>query len=296
MPDTNLPQVAFLGLGRMGAPMARHVLTAGYDLAVWNRTRDKAEPLGRDGAQVADTPAQAASGRQVVVLMLATPDAVRDVLFDPDHGVVTTAEPGTLVIDSSTIGPTASREVAARLAEHDLRYVDAPVYGSVAPATEGTLRVFAGGDAADFERARPLLELWGDPDKVDLVGPVGTGSAAKLVVNLTLGTSIAAIGEALRLGRELNLDQSLVNSLIEASPLGAAFPPIKALIDAMESGEAQPANFELGLLRKDLDLCLAEAPDLALTGAAREACRRAMGAGHASDDARALAVVMAGLL
>ncbi|MET9020774.1 NAD(P)-dependent oxidoreductase [Actinopolymorpha sp. NPDC004070] len=293
MPDTNLPKVAFLGLGRMGAPMARHVLTAGYDLAVWNRTRDKAEPFGRDGAQVADTPARAVAGRQVVVLMLATPEAVRDVLFDPDDGVVNAAEPGTLVIDSSTIGPTASREVAARLAERDLRYVDAPVYGSVAPATEGTLRVFAGGDAEDFERARPLLELWGDPDKVDLVGPVGTGSAAKLVVNLTLGTSIAAIGEALRLGRELDLEQSLINSLIEASPLGAAFPPIRAI---MESGQAQPANFELGLLRKDLDLCLAEVDDLALTGAAREACQRAMAAGHASDDARALAVVMAGLM
>ena len=199
MPDTNRPQVAFLGLGRMGAPMARHLLTSGHDLAVWNRTRDKAEPFGRDGAQVAGTPARAAAGRQVVVLMLATPDAVREVLFDPDDGVVTTAEPGTLVIDSSTVGPSASREVAARLAEHDLRYVDAPVYGSIAPATEGTLRVFAGGDPADFERARPLLGLWGDPDKVDLVGPVGTGSAAKLVVNLTLGTSIAAIGEALRL-------------------------------------------------------------------------------------------------
>lgn len=293
MSDTNLPPVAFLGLGRMGAPMARHVLAAGHDLAVWNRTRNKAEPLGRDGAQVAGTPALAAAGRQVVVLMLTTPDAVREVLFDPDHGVLAAAEPGTLVIDSSTIGPTASREVAARLAEHDLRYVDAPVYGSIAPAAEGTLRVFAGGDPADFERARPLLCLWGDPDKVALVGPVGTGSAAKLVVNLTLGTSIAAIGEALRLGRVLELKQSLVNSLIEASPLGAAFPPIRAI---MESRQAQPANFELGLLRKDLDLCLAEADDLALTAAAREACQRAMGAGHAADDARALAVLMAGLL
>ncbi|MGW0228265.1 NAD(P)-dependent oxidoreductase [Actinopolymorpha singaporensis] len=293
MSDTNLPRVAFLGLGRMGAPMARHVLAAGYDLAVWNRTRDKAEPLGRDGAQVADTPARAAAGRQVVVLMLATPDAVGEVLFDPDHGVVATAEPGTLVIDSSTIGPTASREIAAQLGGHDLHYVDAPVYGSVAPATEGTLRVFAGGDPADFERARPLLGLWGDPDKVDLVGPVGTGSAAKLVVNLTLGTSIAAIGEALRLGRVLDLEQSLVDSLIEASPLGAAFPPIRAIMD---SGKPQPANFELGLLRKDLDLCLAEAGDLALTAAAREACQRAMAAGHGSDDARALAVLMAGLL
>ncbi|MGW5673325.1 NAD(P)-dependent oxidoreductase, partial [Micromonospora sp. NPDC003776] len=177
--DTRRLRVAFLGLGRMGTPMARHVLRAGHELTVWNRTRGKADALAAEGATVAETPAAAAAGRDVVVLMLADPAAVEQVLLGPD-GVASGADPDTLVVDGSTIGPDASRRMATRLREHRLRYVDAPVYGSVGPATEGTLGVLAGGEAADVAAARPLLELWGDPAQVRHVGASGAGSAGKL--------------------------------------------------------------------------------------------------------------------
>lgn len=155
-------RVAFLGLGRMGTPMARHVLTAGHDLTVWNRTGGRADALAADGATVAPTPAAAACDRDVVVLMLADPDAVEQVLLGPD-GVASGADPDTLVVDGSTIGPDASRRMATRLREHRLRYVDAPVYGSVGPATEGTLGVLVGGEETDVAAARPLLEPLGRP-------------------------------------------------------------------------------------------------------------------------------------
>lgn len=300
MSSTDRPRVAFLGLGRMGAPMARHVARAGYDLAVWNRTRSKAESFAQElgqepgqpaeqGVQVADTPARATQGRQVVALMLADPTAVREVLSG-SSGVLQAAEPGTLVINSSTIGPTATGEVAAEVSGRGVRYVDAPVYGTVGPATEGVLEVYGSGERDDFERARPFLDLWGDPAKVHHLGPVGTGSAAKLVRNLILGISIAATGEALRLSRILGLPEELRNDLIETSQLGPSYPRIREI---MQTGRTKPAAFEMTLLLKDLDLCLQEADELGLTQAAREVCRRVVAAGHGDEDARALAVRMA---
>ncbi len=303
--------VAFLGLGRMGAPMARHVLAAGHELVVWNRDPAKSQPFAEAGVAVAATPADAATKSEVVVLMLADPDAVRTVLCGPS-GVVAGAAPGTLVIDASTIGPAAAKYMAARLRERGLRYVDAPVYGSVRPATDGTLGILAGGDAADVEAATPFLTLWGDPGKLVRVGEVGAGSAAKLVRNLTLGLSIAAIGEALRLGDALGLTAENVHEVVAASPLGGSFTGVRELIDAGRHG---PASFSLAMLTKDLELCLdamsepaatESAPasgeaahpqdrtkGLAMTAAASEAGRDAIAAGHGEDDCRALALHVA---
>lgn len=281
-------RVAFLGLGRMGTPMARHVLTAGHDLTVWNRTGGRADALAADGATVAPTPAAAASGRDVVVLMLADPDAVEQVLLGPD-GVASGADPDTLVVDGSTIGPDASRRMATRLREHRLRYVDAPVYGSVGPATEGTLGVLAGGEEMDVAAARPLLELWGDPEKVRHVGLIGAGSAAKLVRNLTLGLALAGIGDALRLAATLDLPPDVVDELIAAGPLGAAFPPVRQIL---ASGPPETAGFTVDMLTKDLRLCLAAEPRLRLVDAAREAGEAVHSAGHGQDDSRALPLRM----
>jgi 3-hydroxyisobutyrate dehydrogenase len=279
-------RVAFVGLGRMGTPMALHVLDAGHDLTVWNRTPGKTDALVGAGARAAETPAAAATDRDVVVLMLADPDAVAQVLLGPD-GVASGAAAGTLVIDGSTIGPDASREMAARLREHRLRYVDAPVYGSVGPATEGSLGVLVGGDEEDVAVARPLLELWGAPEKVRHVGPTGAGSAAKLVRNLTLGLALAGIGDALRLASTLDLPPDVVDELIAAGPLGAAFPPVRQIL---ADGPPETAGFTIDMLTKDLRLCLAADPALPLVDAARSVGEAANAAGHGHDDARALPV------
>ncbi|MEV0153349.1 NAD(P)-dependent oxidoreductase [Micromonospora sp. NPDC050686] len=286
--DHRRPRVAFLGLGRMGTPMARHVLTAGHDLTVWNRSPGKTEPLAAAGASVAGSPAEAAAGRDVVVLMLADPDAVEQVLFGPD-GVAAGAAPNTLVVDGSTIGPDASRRMAERLREPRLRYVDAPVYGSVGPATEGTLGVLAGGAEADVAAARPLLELWGDPKQVRHVGPTGAGSAAKLVRNLTLGLALAGIGDALRLAATLELPGDVVDELIAAGPLGAAFPGVRQILAA---GPPETASFTVDMLTKDLRLCLAAEPRLPLVDAARAVGEAVHADGHGPDDTRALPLLM----
>lgn len=275
-------RVGFLGLGRMGAPMALHVVRAGHDVVVWNRTPEKARALAEAGAAVAATPAQAARDREVVVLMLADPEAVQNVLFGTD-GIVGTASPNTLIVDASTIGPQASRRFAAQLAEHELRYVDAPVNGSVAPAQAGTLASVVGGSVKDFQQAKVLIDLWADPDKVRHVGSVGSGSAAKLVRNLTLGLAIAGIGEALRLGERFELTADVVHAAILDGPLGEAFPRIRDL------DRNAPANFTIDMLAKDLRLCLDADPKLGLTAGARETATHAQDTGRGADDSRALA-------
>src|SRR3954468_1491381 len=166
-------RVAFLGLGRMGVAMARHVVDAGHELHVWNRTPGKADELVAAGAVEAKTVADAVTDADAVVLMLFGPDSVREVLPD----VLAAAPSGVLVIDSTTIGPDAAHEFAGLCASSGARYVDAPVAGSVGPATEGTLGVLAGASEQDWAEAEPLLQLWGDPARVRRVGPVGAGSA-----------------------------------------------------------------------------------------------------------------------
>jgi 3-hydroxyisobutyrate dehydrogenase-like beta-hydroxyacid dehydrogenase len=283
-------RVAFLGLGRMGAAMARHVVTAGHDVRVWNRSEGKADALVGLGAVEAFSPAEAAADSDAVVLMLFGPDASREVLFGPD-GIATTARPGTLVIDATTIGPTAAREIGAELQRRGLRYVEAPVAGSTKPAAEGMLGVLAGGDDADYADARPLLELWGDPERIRHVGPVGAGNAAKIVVNQALGVVMAGLGEALHLVGDLGLDRDLMLDLLATGPYGWPLAQKRSMI---ENGDFAATTFSLELMAKDLDLALAEtAVELPVTAAALSEARAASAAGHGGEDYAALAGYLA---
>jgi 3-hydroxyisobutyrate dehydrogenase len=276
-------RVAFLGLGRMGTPMAAHVLRAGHDLTVWNRTPGRATDLVANGAREAKSVADAVHGADTVVTMLFGPDAVGDVLRD----VVEALPEGGLIIECSTIGPAVARELADLAKRHGHRFVDAPVAGSVQPATDGTLGVLAGGTAEDYAAAEPLLRLWGDPAKVRHLGPVGSGAAMKLVVNLTLGVAMGGIGEALRLAGDLGLDRTAALDVIALGPLGGSVGTKRAMLD---SGEFTPTGFSLDLMTKDLALAVKAADgDLALTRAALAAAREAIAAGHGDDDYAALA-------
>ncbi len=248
-------KVAFLGLGRMGRLMAGHVLDGGHELTVWNRSSGATEALVARGAREASSPSEAARGCDVVVTMLFGPESVREVLLGPD-GVVHGAAPGTLVVDSTSIGPDAARRLASDLDAHGFHYVDAPVAGSLAPAAAGALTVLVGGADDDVARARPLLELWGDPEKVTHVGPVGSASALKLVVNLPLGVTAAALGEALALAADLGVDRSAALRALAAGPLGW-FLAQKG--DLVSSGEFAPTTFSLELMAKDLRLAVEQA-------------------------------------
>ena len=237
-----MSKIAFLGLGQMGTPMAARLLQAGHHVTVWNRTPGRAAPFAQQGAVVASSPAEAAADVDSAITMLATRDALEEVVLG-EHGLAPGLGAGQILIDMSTVGPEAVTRVAARL-PNDVSMVDAPVRGSVPQATEGTLDVFVGATDEDFERVRPILEVLG---RVRHVGGPGSGAGMKLVVNLPLGAAIVALGEALALGESLALDRSLVLDVLADSPIGSTVKSKRANI---ESGH-YPPNFKLRHAAKD---------------------------------------------
>ena len=245
-----MAKIAFLGLGRMGLPMAIRLVDAGHDVTVWNRTAEKARPAVQKGARRAASPADAAGGAEAVCTMLATPAALDEVLFGPE-GAAAAMPSGATLLEMSTVGPHAVAEVRTRLPE-GAGMLDAPVLGSVPEATEGSLKVFAGGDAETYERWRPVLGTFGSPR---LLGPVGSGAAMKLVVNSTLMVLMAGLGEALALGDGFGLEQGAMLDILSDSAIGVTARGKRSRI---ERG-AYPPNFTLELARKDAELVVEEA-------------------------------------
>lgn len=256
--------LAFCGLGQMGEPMARRLLDAGHDLAVWNRTPERAATLVERGARRAASPAETAEGADGAVTMLATPAAVEQVVFG-ERGLAAGLRAGAALVEMSTIGPHLARAIGQRLPA-GVEMLDAPVLGSVRQATEGVLQVFVGGPEPLFARWRPVLEHLGRPVHF---GALGDGAAMKLVANATLGVLMAGLGEALALADALGLDEGLVLDALSASPIGATTTSKR---DKIETGE-YPPNFKLSLAAKDLRLVTEAATeaglDLGLNSAAR---------------------------
>jgi len=274
--------VAFLGLGRMGVPMAAHVARAGHSLTVWNRSPGRAGSLLELGAREVRTVRDAVDGAEVVVLCLFGPEAVREVLA----AVVQYAAGGTLVVDTSTIGPEAAHGFARTCADAGLRYVDAPVAGSVAPATAGTLGVFLGGSPSDVAEARTVTDLWADPERVVHVGGVGAASALKLCVNQGLGVMAAGLGESLRLGRDLGLDRDVLLRALGATAYGWY---LAQKADMVRTADYSGTTFSIDLMVKDLELAVkAAGADLEVTRAALDQARRAVDAGHGGEDYAAI--------
>jgi 3-hydroxyisobutyrate dehydrogenase-like beta-hydroxyacid dehydrogenase len=245
METADMAKIGFLGLGEMGTPMARRLLQAGHDMVVWNRSSERTAVLGTDGAAVAATPAKAAAGRDFVITMLATPEALELVLFG-SAGVAPALSPGQVLIEMSTVGPEEVRSAAARLPK-GVSLVDAPVRGSVPQATSGRLDIFVGATDQDYERVRPILEPLGSARHT---GSPGSGAAMKLVANLTLGAAIITLGEALALGESFDLSRTLLLDVLADSPIG---PIVKAKRANAESGQFAP-SFKLRHAAKDLRL------------------------------------------
>jgi 3-hydroxyisobutyrate dehydrogenase len=276
-----MTKVALLGLGRMGVPLAAHVARAGHELTVWNRTPGRAGPLVELGATEAKSVEDAVAGAEVVVIVLFGPDAVRAVLPR-----VVSAAPGALVLDVSTIGPEAAHEFARTCAAGGVRYVDAPVAGSVKPATDGTLGVFLGGAPEDVAVARPLVELWGDPQRVVHVGGVGSANALKLCVNQGLGVMAAGVGESLRLGRDLGLDREVLLRALSQTAYGWF---LGQKLSMVQDGDFSDTTFSIDLMAKDLALAMKAADsDLSVTRAVLAHAHDALEAGHAGEDYSAI--------
>ncbi len=201
--------IAFLGIGLMGFPMARRLCEAGHAVHVWNRSRHKAERLIFYGAVVQDTVAQAVIAADIVITMLEDGDIVQEVLFA--SGAVSAMKPGTVVIDMSSIQPVQARAHAQHLSEMGIAHLDAPVSGGTTGAEEGTLAIMAGGNTATFERARRVLEIFGRPTHV---GPSGAGQLAKLANQMIVGITIGAVAEALLLCERGGADMAKVKEAI----------------------------------------------------------------------------------
>jgi len=232
--------IAVLGTGRMGAAIAGRLLGAGHDVMVWNRTASRTTPLAGRGARVAASPAAAAKDADVVITMLTDANAVETVLFGPD-GVATTVRRGVGLVDMSTIGPVAVRDLARRLPD-GVELVDAPVGGSVAAVEAGRLLVLVGGDDHAVDRVVPVLEVLGT---VRRCGGIGAGAAVKLVLNTALVTGIAALADAYRVARAVGVDHDTATEVLASS----------ALADAQARVVAGGA-FTIALASKDLDLAL----------------------------------------
>lgn len=271
-------RVAFLGLGRMGLPMAGRLVDAGHDLRVWNRTPSRADELVAHGAIGAASAAGAAGDAEIVITMLADPAALDEVVFGP-QGVAGSIDPEAVLIDMSTVGPTAIRSVAERL--HPVRVVDAPVLGSVPHAEAGTLAILVGAEEETLARCKEILEAMGT---IKHLGPPGAGATAKLASNAAVMSTIVSLGEALSLTDRLGANPETVLDAIGSGPLASFVERFRGKL----TGDTGRVDFRLVLARKDLALAVDEARalglDLTHLRAAIARCDEAIAAGLGDDD------------
>jgi 3-hydroxyisobutyrate dehydrogenase-like beta-hydroxyacid dehydrogenase len=244
------PTVAVLGAGRMGAAMAERLAGQGLAVVVYNRSPERATALaGRIGATVAASPAEAASRADVVISMVADDAAVR-ALFEGPDGVAAGIRPGAVAVDSSTVLPETIRAVADGVRARGAGILDAPVSGSVGSTLAGELTIMVGGEGADLERARPVLDRLAR--RIFHLGPLGTGAAMKLAVNTLIFGLNGAVAEGLVLAERNGIARTLAYDVLAASAAGAPYVGYKR--EAFLQPEATPVAFSLGLAAKDLGL------------------------------------------
>jgi 3-hydroxyisobutyrate dehydrogenase-like beta-hydroxyacid dehydrogenase len=280
-------KVAWLGLGIMGSLQAAHLAKAGHELTVWNRTRAKADDWAAEhGATVAGSPAEAATGDEVLFTMLVDGDQVAAALAEVEGD-------GLLVVDMSTIGAIAARDIGASLAERGVRFMDAPVTGSAPKAADGTLTIMAGGEAEDFARAEPLFRAMGQ--LVLHVGPLGHGQSIKLINNAVAAANASTLGQALLAGAGAGVDLDKLVEVMNAGSGGSAMSALKA--GPMREGD-YTTLFKLEHMLKDVRLCLEEAQASGVgfpsAAAVRDVLSAGMGRGLGDADFAALIEVLKG--
>jgi 3-hydroxyisobutyrate dehydrogenase len=242
--------IAFLGLGAIGRPMAARIAAAGLPLAVWNRTADRAADFARDtGARHAATPADAARGADVVITCLPTSREVHQILESPD-GLLAGMTKGSVLVDCTSGDPATSRLIRDALAAKGIDFIDAPVSGGTTGAQKGTLTVMVGGDSSVLERVRPVLETFGQ--KIVHCGDVGAGDAVKAVNNALLATHILVAAEGLAALVKLGVDPKVALDVINASS-GRSNTSMNLFPERVLT-RAFPRTFRLALLEKDVGI------------------------------------------
>ncbi len=275
--------VGFIGLGRMGTPMATNLLKAGFAVVGCDVDRARADELARRGAAVAATPAETAS-RSDVVLSIIMNDRILHEIALGEAGVLAGLRPGAVYADLSTVSPAASATVAEAARAGGARYVCGKVAGSIGLATEGTLTLFASGEASDVEVCRPAFEAM-----ASTVRHVGQGDAAaylKLVHSLIVGVYSAMLGEALAFGERGGLDLGMMVDVLEAGPLGSRQLSLKAPILKQRRFADPPSDIDTAA--KDVDMILdtarRDAMPLPVTAAVRQVMATAQAAGGGKRD------------
>lgn len=279
-------KVAILGLGIMGSGMARNLLRAGYEPVVYNRSRGKAEELGREGARVAATPAEAAEGAEVVVSMVSDDVAARAVWLG-ENGALAAMSPGSVAVESSTVSLEWLRELRSAAASRQVEVLDAPVTGSRDQAAGGQLLFLVGGETQVLERVRPVLEPMAR--EILYVGPAGSGATLKLVNNFLCGVQVASMAEAFAMVERAGLDRErAINMLLNGA---CASPIIKQVGERMATRDYDP-RFALKLMAKDLRYAAGEARrvgvELETAPAAQRVMERGAEAGHGERDMAAV--------
>jgi 3-hydroxyisobutyrate dehydrogenase-like beta-hydroxyacid dehydrogenase len=279
-------KIGFIGLGIMGSRMAANLQKHGYSLVVSNRTRAKAEPLLGPCGTFSDSPAKLAEQVDVLFTMLAHPDAVEQTALSA-NGFLNHLRPDALWVDCSSVNPSFAKKMAAEAARREVHFIDAPVTGSAPAAAEAKLIFWVGADIADLERIRPLLLRMGN--KIVHTGGHGSGTSMKMVINLLLGTGMAAFAEAMALGEGLGLSSKILFDSLLGTPAVALF--LAAKRDKIDNRNYE-VEFPLRWMQKDMHLATVSAYEagvaLPLTNVAKEMYRLAMRDGHATEDFSAI--------
>ena len=242
-------KLGYLGLGMMGVPMARRLLDAGYELAIWNRSPAKAKSLVEAGAKLVADARSIAESASIIFMCVTDATAVEEVVFG-STGLASVPGKGKLVVDFSSIHPEAARDIAARLkSANGMNWIDAPVSGGTKGAEEGTLAVMAGGDATDIERVRPYVLAMAR--RLTHMGPTGAGQMTKLCNQVIVGCAMAVLAEATRLASNAGID---AGKLPEALAGGFADSiPLQLFVPRMVQGIHSPPLGHIATILKDLD-------------------------------------------
>ncbi|MDR5000094.1 NAD(P)-dependent oxidoreductase [Brevibacillus parabrevis] len=274
--------IGWIGLGNMGVPMASNLLSAGYDVRVWNRSPEKAAPLVALGAKQTESLAQLVDECDVLFTMVSDDEAVKAIYTGTD-GLLSARVSGKLAIDMSTIAPETSRFLAEQSKKAGLRFLDAPVSGSVGPAKEAQLVIMVGGEKADYDVAKPMLDKLGKAGVY--LGSHGAGTSAKLAINLLLGITVQGVAETLLFARSLGIDTEQMLEIISQSAVGTPLIRGKA---ASILADDFPAAFALKHMAKDLRLAREAGVATPLAESAQATYRHALEEGLGELDLMAI--------
>ena len=278
-----MAKLGFLGLGLMGYPMARNLLRAGHEVALWSNTADKARKLAaEEKGRFCDNPRQVAENADCIFLCVGTTDMSREVLLG-DNGVIHGARPGTVVVDASTISPSESRKIGESLRARGVEFLDAPCTGSTPGAEGGTLTFMIGGEQRTFDAVKPYFEPMGK--RLYYCGSSGLGLQAKLSQNLILSNLLLAFNEGMVLATKGGLDTKLMLEILDNSAAKSGLISFKAPF--VFRGDFQ-ANFSVKWMSKDIGLMLDSGKELdvplLLTSLTSQVFQAAIAEGHAEED------------